>query len=438
MFGRSVTRTATAPRMRGLRNLGGVERAANAAADMTLSRTVYLGAVAAVTAATMVVTLPAHAAVNTSRFATHAEVSGSDGKKATITLPAGYPVGELTAARENSVTVPTAPAFKNDTTDFETLFAPDSLNQNAPTHISLKSKGDGTVTENSAEIVFPTPVPANSLAINFVDADVEKVVINMFNGATSLTAAEINFKGAYEAVSSPTGGPSTWDPATFTLSGPGADTTGQAAWFNPTQPITRITLGLPDQGTQMTTSSVVYVWFAAIRPTPTIQATSVPAEYVIDDPALELLDSQFTITFPEHILAADFADDLGLTFAVTDQGGTGCSLTTGPPVTLTATDPGTCQLEASLPEETTKFFGATTPFSIPIVTEPTPPPPAPLSDTSRPSPATEPVVEAPGPELAATGAPAWPVLPAVTALVGVAMVVASRVLYSPRHRGTSA
>ena len=392
------------------------------------------------TAVTMVVTVPAHAAVNTSRFATHAEVSGSDGKKATITLPAGYPVGELTAVRENSVSVPGTAAFKNNTADFQTLFAPDSLDQNAPTHISLKSKGDGTVAENSAEIVFPTPVPANSLAINFVDADVEKVVINMFNGATSLTAAEINFKGAYGAVSSPTGGPSTWDPATFTLSGPGTDTTGQAAWFNPTQPITRITLGLPDQGAQMTTSSVVYVWFAAIRPTPTLQATSVPAEYVIDDPALELLDSHFTITFPEHILVADFAGDLGLTFSVTNDGGTSCSLTTGPPVTLTATDPGTCQLEAALPEQTTKFFGATTTFSIPVVTEPTPPPSPPTHSptTSRPSPATEPLEATSGQELAATGAPAWPVWPVVAGLVGVAMLVASRVLYSPRHRATSA
>ena len=43
-----------------------------------------------------------------------------------------------------------------------------------------------------------------------------------------------------------------------------------------------------------------------------------------------------------------------------------------------------------------------------------------------------------GPMLAATGAPAWPVWPAVAGLVGVAMLVASRVLYSPRYRGTSA
>ena len=391
-----------------------------------------MGAVALVTAATMVVTLPAHAAVNTSRFATHAEVSGSDGKKATITLPAGYPVGELTAVRENSVSVPATPKYKNNTAAFQALFDPDDLDQNAPTHISVKSRGDGTpFVENSAEIVFPTPVPANSLAINFVDADVEKVVINMFNGDTALTAAEINFKGAYTAISSPTGDPSTWDPATSTLSGPGTDTTGQAAWFNPTQPVTRITLGLPDQGTQMTTSSVVYLWFAAIRPTPTIQATSTPAEYVIDDPAVELLDSQFTITFPEHILAADFAGDLGLTFTVTDQEGTGCSLTTGPPVTLTATDPGTCQLEASLPEETTKFFEATTTFSIPIVSEPTlpPPPPAPSPDTSRPAPdasrATpdpEPVMVTSGPELAATGAPAWPVWAGVVSVLGAALI----------------
>ena len=43
-----------------------------------------------------------------------------------------------------------------------------------------------------------------------------------------------------------------------------------------------------------------------------------------------------------------------------------------------------------------------------------------------------------GPMLAATGTPAWPVWPAVAGLVGAAMLVASRVLYSPRHRGTSA
>ena len=39
-----------------------------------------------------------------------------------------------------------------------------------------------------------------------------------------------------------------------------------------------------------------------------------------------------------------------------------------------------------------------------------------------------------GPMLAATGAPAWPLWPALAGLVGVAMLVASRVLYRPQHR----
>lgn len=380
-----------------------------------------------VTAATMVVTLPAHAAVNTSRFAAHAVVADSDGKKATITLPAGYPVGELTAVRENSVSVPTTPAFKNNTPDFRALFDPDDLDQNAPTHISVKSRGEGTpLVENSAEILFPSPVAANTLAMNLVDVDAEVVIIRMFNDATALTAAEINYKGSYNASTSVTETSPTWNPDDFELAGGGADTTDKAAWFNPTQPVTRITLEFPDQAGVMTASSVVYVWFAAIRPTPTIQPTSVPAEYVIDDPALELLDSQFTITFPRHVLAADFAGDLGLTFTVTDQGGTGCSLITGPPVTLTATDPGTCQIQATLPEQTTKFFGATTTFSVPIVTEPTPPPPAPLSDTSRPRPAAEPPVASSGQELAATGAPAWPVWAGVTLVAGLTLVAWAR------------
>lgn len=372
----------------------------------------------------------AHAAVNTSRFATHAEVAGSDGKKATITLPSGYPEGELTAVRDNSVSVPATPAFKNNTAEFQALFDPDDLNQNAPTHISLKSRGDGTpLVENSAEIIFPTPVPAGTLAMNLVDVDAEVVVIEMFNGATALSGSEINYKGSYNASTSAVENDPTWDATTTTLSGVGTDTTDQAAWFNPTQPVTRITLDFPDQQ-NMTALSVVYVWFAAIRPTPTLSATSVPSEYVIDDPDLELLDSQFTISFPEHFLTDAFDGDLGLTFSVSDQGGTGCALGTGPPVTLTATDPGTCELEAELPENTNKFFGASTTFSVAIVTEPTPAPqptPSPTNATRpKPSAEPEPVVTESGPELAATGAPAAPLWAAGLLSSGVALVLWAR------------
>ena len=376
--------------------------------------------------------ISAHAATPSSRFATYV-----DGAAGTVNLPAGYPSATITVTQDE---VNTVSQDNLSNSPFKEFFTKDAAPTTSSPHLSLKGGQTGSQTiPNVITITFAEEVPGEHLGINFGDVDVETVVISMTGGTstepTTLTPQEMGFQGVYNSFTGSTtvdvpGTTQDSDANTFTLVAPGStNTDGSSAWFLPSVGVREITLS-----STFTVFGRFYVWFAAIRPEATLDALS--STFTLGDPPLT--EPFAALSFPQGIIDTDFADaDKTISYAVTNAGDTGCTLS-GTPLSFTATTPGTCTLTASVPSSP-DFVGTSETFDI-AVSEPAPPAPAPPTTTSkapRTTTAETPLTQFSGPELAPTGAPAWPMWPMVAALGGAALIALSRALRPHRNQTNS-
>ena len=473
-----------------VRSVGEVERAANAAGEMNLSRTVYVGAVAVVTAATMVVTSPSQAVAAPNPSAHYPAITITN-QVATAVFPGGDLSATVTST-ENMTRVSGATVFLPADRGMGTRFG---SSKDFP-YLSPAVATSGTTTTT---INFNRPTTAEELGIALGDIDAESLLLTMSNGTTPLTATEMgekapfnhaNSSGPVPTVTSPSTNEIRIEDTTCLVSDSTCDTDGASAWFLPTEPVTTITI--------VSTSKVGFpryqLWMAysgAQKVTWTPNQTS----FLVQDSPFEPSELA-TVAFP--------ATDGGpITYSVDPSSTSNCTVNPTTAV-ITATNAGTCVVTATAaatddyaPGSITVTFTITTPPPPPAPPKPPtptewnpetttfqvdtfpgvidlPPPPNPpgggsytftthgdstsLCTIDRDTPII--TVQQPGtcivtanigatknfskasvtveftitggPMLAATGAPAWPLWPAVAGLVGVAMLAASRLLPSQK------
>ena len=173
-------------------------------------------------------------------------VAGGSG---TMRIPlAGFPEAAV-QTDAGSVTVPSgASAFLGTGTPMGARYG---SSQGKP-YITMGAAAGGT--PSTTALAFADPTPAGSWAFTLGDVDADQVQISALGvGGTPLTAAQLGFQGVFNYCTntpkpSSCVGPGpftdmpTWNPATSTLTGNVNDTNGASGWFQPTVPVTRITL----------------------------------------------------------------------------------------------------------------------------------------------------------------------------------------------------
>lgn len=466
---------------------------------MNLSRSVFVGAVALVTAATMVVTSPSNAVAAPTPADHYPSITLEvPATTATASFPLPAP-GDLTATVASTKDLATAtsavlPADRG----FGSIYG--------------SSSGFSYITVNSVDttttITFSAEVPAGEIGLALGDIDAEELVVSMQNGTSvALSGAQMGVQAPFNYDNTDTSLPTiSVGTTSVTLFEPGCpdisgkcNTAGATGWFKPTVAVQTITIESTRRPTVVSAS--YQIWLA-----------NGPAQIVTwapTDTTLAVADLPITPT-----PGATTNGGGTISYSVNSSSTSDCTVNS---VTaeISATTAGTCVIQA-FAEPNGGFLAGSTKVTF-TLTVPPPPPSPPSPEPTKPPTPTEwnpettsfqvdtfpGVINLPpppnppgggsytfsthgdstsactvdrdtptitvqqpgtcivtavigetknfskasvsveftithGPMLAATGAPAWPVWPAVAGLVGVAMVVASRVLYSPRHRGTSA
>jgi len=330
--------------------------------------------------------------IPSSRFATYTTSvnpnpgAGLDSTEATITMPAGFPSARAVkspATNDSREKLEVGNLGRVILGPFRDRFTEDGVAPEPPEQF-LSLPGFQTVGGSSTTtITFDSPFPANHLGINLEDIDSEDVYMTVFDAqGQPIPFSRCGFEGVYNSRSDKTAVPDfVADPGSATppdTAAPDAcikifdtvsDTQGSSIWFVPTVSITQIVLK------ETSRARAYFGFFAADRPTPTITPTpSVPTSYTIGNTALSITPDMFQSSFVDGILVGDFPIDPIIQFRVANNGGTGCTLTSTSPTTLTATSSGTCTLEAFI-AETPDYKGASVTF--PITISQTPPPPTP-------------------------------------------------------------
>ncbi|MFC1437490.1 Ig-like domain-containing protein [Streptacidiphilus sp. N1-10] len=119
-------------------------------------------------------------------------------------------------------------------------------------YVNLRTAAGGKPSTTTLTFDHPTPANKWAFVLGDVDADTIKVSARGADGK-ALTTGQLGWKGAFNyCVNTPkpstcTGsGPFTdkpvWNSGRATLVGRGGDTSGASGWFQPTVPITRLTL----------------------------------------------------------------------------------------------------------------------------------------------------------------------------------------------------
>lgn len=175
-----------------------------------------------------------------------------------------------------------------------------SVNQQ---YLNLRPKADSPTSPSTTTYTFATPTPASgwTFVLGDIDADAVRIEAIGVDGQT-LTADEIGFNGGFNYCAPGIAGkPScsgvatdvpAWDPATQTLTGNAAasDTSGSAAWFEPSAPITSLTFFF----TQRSGFPIYQTWFASIARDITGTVTD-QAEGALPGATLTLTDANGTV-----------------------------------------------------------------------------------------------------------------------------------------------
>ncbi|MGN7948869.1 MSCRAMM family protein [Microbacterium sp. 22215] len=171
-----------------------------------------------------------------------------------------------------------------------------SINQ---AYVNLRPKADNATSPSTTTYSFANPTPASgwTFVLGDIDADAVRIQAIGANGQ-ALTAAELGFRGGFNYCAPGVAGkPSctgdatdvpTWDATTQTLTGNAAalDTSGAAAWFEPSVPITSLTFFF----TRRSGFPVYQTWFASIARDITGTVTD-QADGVLEGVPLSLTDA---------------------------------------------------------------------------------------------------------------------------------------------------
>lgn len=146
----------------------------------------------------------------------------------------------------------------------------------------LRQAGGGVPSVTT--FTFPSPTPTGDWAFALGDVDADMVKVEAFGpGGVPVPTASLGWRSAFNycqntpkpnACTGPGPFPDipTWNPATSTLVGSGPDTSGAAGWFEPTAPITTLTLTF----TAQSGIPVYQLWMAALT-TPPVTTTTTTA-----------------------------------------------------------------------------------------------------------------------------------------------------------------
>lgn len=165
-------------------------------------------------------------------------------------------------------------------------------------YLNLRPNGLNAAPPSTTTYVFERPTPATGWTFVLGDIDADAVMIKATGAdGSELTGAQLGFRGTFNycaAGVSPKPGCSgpgndgtdlpTWNAATATLTGGGPDTAGASGWFEPTVPISTLTLTF----SRVSGSPVYQTWFSALSYD--IAGTVTAPDGRQDGIALQLLD----------------------------------------------------------------------------------------------------------------------------------------------------
>ncbi len=166
-------------------------------------------------------------------------------------------------------------------------------------YLNLRPRADSPASPSTTTYSFAAPTPASgwTFVLGDIDADSVRIQAIGVDGET-LTAEEIGFNGGFNYCAPGVAGkPScsgvatdvpSWDATTQTLTGnaTASDTSGSAAWFEPSVPITSLTFFF----TQRSGFPIYQTWFASIARDITGTVTD-QAEGPLPGAALTLTDA---------------------------------------------------------------------------------------------------------------------------------------------------
>jgi hypothetical protein len=248
--------------------------------------------------AALVGAVPA-AAVTTTAWATWQPLTGTGGAYTTTVQVAAQPALTATMTTDSRAgqvgVISGASTWLSQGTPVGEKYG-SSINQQ---YLNLRPKADSPTSPSTTTYSFATPTPASgwTFVLGDIDADSVRIEAIGVDGQT-LTAEEIGFNGGFNyCAPGVTGKPScsgvatdvpSWDSTTQTLTGNAAasDTSGSAAWFEPSVPITSMTFFF----TQRSGFPIYQTWFASIARDITGTVTD-QAEGPLPGAALTLTDA---------------------------------------------------------------------------------------------------------------------------------------------------
>lgn len=256
------------------------------------------GGLAALVFAVAVGVAPASAAT-TAAWAAWTPLTGTGGAYSSTVSLAGQP--ELTAAVSSDSRAGQVGVISGASTwlaEGTPVGAKYGSSRDLP-YLNLRPKADTASAPSTTTYSFATPTPASGWTFVLGDIDADQVRISAVGAdGEALTAADLGFQGGFNycapgVVGKPscTGAASDvpgWDPATLTLTGnaAAADTSGSAAWFEPSAPISSLSFSF----TRRAGFPVYQTWFASLARDITGTVTDL-VDGPVDGVELSLLDA---------------------------------------------------------------------------------------------------------------------------------------------------
>jgi LPXTG-motif cell wall-anchored protein len=301
-------------------------------------------------------------------------VSGGSG---TVTVPLdGFPAATVTTNSTRTQVPGGTSAFLGSSTPFGQAYGSSQGKQ----YVVLGNALAGTPSTTTVNFGSPTPI-GWGFALGDVDADTVRVTATGADGQAVATAA-LGWQSAFNYCQNtprPTGctgaGPFTdlprWDPATATLIGNVADTSGASGWFRPTVAIKSVTFTFTTQ----TGIPSYQMWIAALpvsiageiatncghsAPRTTVRLLNSDGSPVLDaagDPVTTTSTADGTFSFPHltsghYVVSAEAAQGYSAGSAArrtvdasTDVTGANLALTCPAPPTTTTTPPPTVTVD---------------------------------------------------------------------------------------------
>ncbi len=238
---------------------------------MVRERRAIVAAAGLLVLALVVVPWVSAAAATTSHWAQWTPLAGSSGAyTTTMQLPVGgFPVANVTTdSRSGQVGIQTGvSAWLGTATPPGAAYG---SSQGMP-YLNLRPRADNATSPSSTTYTFDRPTPSSGWAFVLGDIDADRAVVTARGvDGQLLTGAELGWQGGFNycavsprpACAGVVTDVATWNPATGEVAGnaAGTDTSGASGWFQPTVPITSLTISF----FQRSGFPVYQTWFAAL------------------------------------------------------------------------------------------------------------------------------------------------------------------------------